>query len=225
MASACIIHIGDILTDEAANDREAIALIRQIVAAAGVRVTEQNLNSADDFAIESFAPIQYETVIFKLVNRDTSLALRCISAFRKKFTPRTTLRKEAPQIVNLCVQRGWKLALTNRPGEKEATALERAGLMDQFAVKGTPPQMKVSLPDPRALEFLLGALGTSPSDALMLGTRIDNHVRPANMLRMTTLQLKMGRHGRNQLPRDLMDVPNYEAPNIQALLEVIPTVV
>lgn len=225
MASAVIIDIPDVLTDETDNERNAITLIRQIVATAGVRVSEQALQGAMTFAIESFAPNYLHAMIFKLVNRDTTLALRCISAFNKNFKPAIKLRSEAPQIVESCAARGWKLALAQAPTEPEAEILEKAGLLQQFQVKGTPNQMKISLPDARVLEFLIGALGTSPGDTVILGTRIDKIVRPGNILRMTTVQLQIGHHGKMQFPRDLRDVPDYEAPNIDALLNVIPTVV
>ena len=215
----------DVLTDETDNDREAASLVRQIVATAGVRVTEQAFSQADEFAIQSFAPHQYEAMIFRLVNRDTTLALRCISAFKKNFKPKVNLRKEAGDILKACKQRGWKIAIAGHVSEDQLTALERAKLFQMIDVKGLPRQMKIDLPDPRVVEFLVGLLGTSTGECLMLGTRVDNNVRPANILRMQAIHLQIGRHGKFQLPRDLQDVPDYEAPDISALLNVIPTVV
>lgn len=225
MPNAIIIDLPDVLTDEEDNDRNAIALVRQIVATAGVRVSEQALAQADTFSIESFAPHQFEAMIFRLVNRDTSLALRCISAFKKNFTPAIKLRKEAGDILKLCKDRGWKIAVAGHLTEAHLTTLETARLLPMIDVKGLPRQMKINLPDPRVIEFLVGLLGTSTGECLMLGTRIDNNVRPANILHMQAIQLLMGRHGRNQLPRDLKDVPDYEAPDVAALLNVLPTVV
>lgn len=225
MASAIIIDIYDVLTDESRNDQDAIALVRQIVATAGQRVTEQALNEAEKFAIDSFAPNQFEAMIFRLVNRDTTLALRCISAFKKNFRPQVNLRREAGEILQSCAQRGWRIATAQRLTDDEKATFERAGLMKLINVQGPPPAMRISLPDPRVLEFLVGTLGTSPGDCIMLGTRIDNNIRPANMVRMTSVHLQEGRYGKNQLPRDLKDVPDYEAPNVAGLLNVIPTVV
>ena len=225
MASAIIIDIYDVLTDEARNDKEAIALIRQIVATAGQRVTEQALEEAEKFAIETFAPNQFEAMIFKLVNRDITMALRCISGFKKNFKPQVNLRKEAPEILQLCAQRGWKIATAQRLTEEQQAAFERAKMMSMISVQGPPAAMKIKLPDPRVIEFLVGTLGTSPGDCIMLGTRIDNNIRPANTIRMTSVHVQEGRHGKGQLPRDLKDVPDYEAPNIAGLLNVIPTVV
>lgn len=225
MARAAIIDIKDILTDESENHRNDIALVRQIVAAAGVRVSEQALREAVNFARDSFAPDHFDAMIFKLVNRDTTLGLRCISAFKKNRKPVVRLRKEAAQIVQACKLKGWKLALSESPTEDVAGALQRAKLLQQFDVKDAPRQMKIKLPDPRALEFLVGALGAPTGETVLIGTRIDNNIRSGNMLRMTTVHLQMGHHGKNQMPRDLKDMPDYEAPSVEALLNVIPTVV
>lgn len=225
MASAIIIDIYDVLTDETRNDAEAIAMVRQIVATAGQRVTEQALAEAEKFAIETFAPFQFEAMIFKLVNRDTTLALRCISGFKKNFRAQVNLRPEAGEILQLCKQRGWRIATAQRLSDDQKSAFEKARLLPLIDVQGPPAAMRIELPDPRVIEFLVGTLGTSPGDCIMLGTRIDNNIRPANTIRMTSVHVQEGRHGRGQLPRDLKDVPDYEAPNIAGLLNVIPTIV
>lgn len=225
MATAVIIDIYDVLTDETRNDSEAIALIRQIVATAGQRVSESALAEAEKFAIETFAPNQFEAMIFRLVNRDTSMALRCISGFKKNFKPTTTLRKEAGDILQACKRRGWKIATASRLSDEQKSVFEKARLLQMIDVQGPPPAMRIELPDPRVVEFLVGTLGTSPGDCIMLGTRLDNNIRPANTIHMTSVHVQEGRHGKGQLPRDLKDVPDYEAPNIAGLLNVIPTVV
>jgi FMN phosphatase YigB (HAD superfamily) len=164
-------------------------------------------------------------MIFRLVNRDTTMALRCISAFRKNFKPKTAVRKEAGDILEECKQRGWQVATPARLTDEQAGSFERARLLKMIDVTGPPAAMKIELPDPRVLEFVVGTLGLTPGECVMLGTRIDNNIRPANIIRMTTIHLQLGRHGKNQLARDLKDVPDYEAPDIQALLHTLPTVV
>lgn len=225
MAQAIIIDLYDTLTDESSNEREALSLVRQIVATAGNRVTEEAFNAAQQFAIDSFAPNHWEAMIFKLVNRDTSLGLRCSGAFKRNFKRKVKIRPEAEAIVAACKQHGWKLALAHSPNKEEADALNEKGLLDQFDVKGPPAAMKIQLPDMRVLEFLLGSLGLPPSECIMLGNRVDNDIRPANNLRMTTIQLQVGVHGKKQFARDLKDVPDYEAPSLEALMHVIPSVV
>ncbi|MCC6466246.1 MAG: HAD family hydrolase [Planctomycetes bacterium] len=224
MPQAIIIDAPDVLTDESANDKEAIALVRQIVATAGVRVSEQALQQAEAFAVDSFAPHEYDAMIFKLVNRDATLALRCISAFKKNFNAKPNLRKEAKALLEACKARGWKTALAAAPSAELATALQKAGAWNLLDVKGPPAAMKIELPDPRLLEFVVGLLGMMPADCALLGTRIDNDIRPAKAMRMTAIHLRVGRHGQRQLPRDLRDVPDYEAADVAGLVNLIPMV-
>lgn len=224
MARAVIIDPYEVLTDESGNERDALAAIRPLVAAAGIRVTEQHLAQAEQGATDSFAPNFVNAVIFRLVNRDSSLALKVASQLNKSFNPIPKLRPEAADIVKACKNLGWRIALTKAPHEEIAKSLQRAGAWQLIDVKGPPPAMKISLPDQRVLEFLLGALKATPAECVMLGTRVDRNIRPAKLMRMTAIHLKQGRYGTKQQPRDLSDVADYEAANAAALIQILPNV-
>jgi FMN phosphatase YigB (HAD superfamily) len=219
-----VIDIQDVLTDESENDRNAVSLIRQIVASAGIRVPELAVQQGECFAIDSYAPNFAEALIFYLVNRDPTLALRCVTAFRKQFQPFCKIRPEARQVIETCKQQGWRVALAQAPTEQEVQALRRTGIWDRIDVKGPPPNTKITLPDVRLLEYLVGRLGGKPRECVMLGNRLGISIRPANSLRVATIFLQTGRHGQRQQPRDLKDVPTYTAADINELLQLLPNV-
>lgn len=224
MARAIIIDPYEVLTDEAANEKEAIAVMRPLVAQAGVRVPESAIQDAEKIAVESFAPHFIDAVIFRLVNRDPALALKVGGQFQKSFNPAPKVRPEAGQIIRACKQAGLKVALAAPPRDEVINALQRDASWQLIDVKGPPPAMKIRLPDSRVLEFLVGALQVDPRDCLMLGTRLDRDVRPANILRMRAIHLRQGRYGQWQQPRDLKDVPDYTVNDARALLELIPRI-
>lgn len=224
MPRAVIIDAYEVLTDEAAIEREAIGTIRQFVAQAGVRVPETAVQQAEQAAVDGFAPHFLEAVIYRLCNRDSSVALKVTGQMKKMPHPAPKIRTDGLEVIKVCKSLGWKIALSTTPHEELAKALQKAGMWALIDVKGPPAGMKIELPDPRVIEFLLGALGTTPAETIVLGTRIDNNIRPANMLRMTAVQLKQGRYGQKQHPRDLKDVPDYEAADIKALLALLPTI-
>lgn len=217
-----VIDFPDVLTDETLNDRNAIATLRQIVAQSGVRVTEQALQQAEAFAIESFAPNFVEAMIFKLVERDATQALRCSSAFRKQYKPEIKIRPEAREFLMACRNRQWRVALATTPTEAEAMAMQRAGIWNLIDIKGPPPGTRIKLPDVRILEHLSGKMGSRPGNCVMLGNRIDINIRPANLVHMNTIMLLTGKHGTRQLPRDLKDVPTYVSRDLNALMELLP---
>lgn len=198
-----------------------MTIIRKVIAQADIRVSDQALRSAETFAVESFSPDAYGAMIFKLVNRDTTLALRCGSAFKKEFKPATTVRRDAVQLLEFCRQRGWRIAFANALTDEENMVLDRAGVLSLVDFKGPPAGSRVSLPDTRVLGFIFGNLGITSPDCIFVGTRLDNNIRPGNNLRMTTVHLQVGMHGMKQLPRDLRDVADWEAPDTQALFDVL----
>ena len=224
MAKAIIIDPYEVLTDESVTERDAIAMVRPLVAQAGVRVPENAIAEAERGAVETFAPHFMDAVIFRLVGRDSALALKVGSQFRKTFNPAPKPRAEAGQIIHACRQMGWNVALAGPVNEETARALQRDGAWGHIAIKGLPPNIKIRLPDSRVLEFLLGALRVAPDECLMLGTRIDRDIRPANILRMRAIHLRQGRYGQWQQPRDLKDVPDYTVESTNALLDLIPRI-
>jgi FMN phosphatase YigB (HAD superfamily) len=221
---AIVIDPRNTLTDESENHRNAVNLIRQIVAEAGFRVTESALEDAENFAVYSFAPREYETMLFTLVDRDSVLALKCISRFRKEYQRTIRLRAGAAQLMQAVRNAGWRAALATPPTEDEMNEFRRAGIWDLLYSKGPPAKVKIYLPDIRVLEFLVGQLAVDVRDCVMLGNRIDNHIRPANTMKMTSILLRQGMHGEKQLPRDLNDVPDYEFDSIENLIRGLPRV-
>lgn len=217
MPSAILFDIYGTLADHAKSDTEAMTLLRQIVTRAGIRVSDQAMNAAEAFAVDAFAPNLFEAIIFKLVNRDSTLGLKCTAEFRKQFKPKFTAIAGAKGFLAQLRQRRLKLALVNRLSAEDADALAKAGLLELLDFKGLPAAMKIDMPDMRVLEFVLGNLGLAPTDCVLVGSRLDNHIRPGNELRMKTVLLKVGKHGTRQMPRDLKDVPGYEIARLEDL--------
>lgn len=221
MTQAIIIDPYNVISDESDNERDGITLIRQLVAQAGVRVPEQAVQAAEAAATEGFAPTFFESIIFRLVNREPTLALRVQTQFRKTFTPKSVMRHDAPEIIQACRQRGLRIALTRQPTEEMSKQLYRHGAWDIIDMKGPPPKVKIQLPDIRLLEFLCGALRTRPGDCVMLGTRLDTAIRPAKQVRMPAIHLRQGSHGTRQLPRDLRDVADFSVDNAEQLVAAL----
>ncbi len=223
MPTAIIFDLQDTLTDESSNDRSAIGALRQIVAQAGVRVPEVALQQAEDFAVRSFAPDLHEAMIFSLVGRRPEIALRCISTLRKTHQRSIKLRDGAVETLRACRELGWRIALAKTPDEAEAVTLSKAGVLELIDVKGPPPTARVTLPDARVLEHLAAKVGVKePSECVVMGNRIDRVIRPGNLLHMLTVQVHVGFHANRQLPRDLKDVPTYEAEDLHQVLNVLP---
>lgn len=221
MPKAILFDILGPLADTTNSDTEALMLLRQIVTKAGVRVSDQAMSAAEAFAVEAFAPNLFEAIIFKLVNRDSTLGLKCTSEFRRQFKPKLVARPGARDVLSRLKQKGLKLAIVNRMSADDNAVLEKAGVLPLLDFKGLPLAMKIDAPDMRVFEFVLGNVGVAPNECVMVGARLDNDIRPGNELHMKTALLRVGKHGTRQMPRDLRDLPAYEMNKLEELEAVL----
>jgi FMN phosphatase YigB (HAD superfamily) len=71
-------------------------------------------------------------------------------------------------------------------------------------------------PDPAIFDLSLREAGCGASDAVMIGDRLDNGIRPARILRWKTVRVLQG-PGRFQVPRDHLDEPNHTVPDVRSV--------
>lgn len=89
--------------------------------------------------------------------------------------------------------------IANQPAAAEDVLRER-GLLDLFEVRAISESLGVEKPNPEIFEWALREAGVEPGEALMVGDRIDNDIRPAKALGMRTLWLRMGFERRGWKP-------------------------
>ncbi|UCE04696.1 MAG: HAD family hydrolase [bacterium] len=80
--------------------------------------------------------------------------------------------------------------IANQPREVKRI-LEDHGLLGYFQVHGISQIVGMSKPDPFFFEWALDQSRCAPREALMIGDRIDNDVRPAKSIGLKTLWLKL----------------------------------
>ena len=221
MIKAVLFDTRSTLLDDGRTDLSARNIIREIAERLVPRNIEQVVKEAEGRAITSYAPNLFETIIFELVKHDQMEALKYISTLRKNLQPKPKARDEAMGIVRYCHNRRWKVGLANTLTQADGAALEKAGLLAKLQFKGIPVAMKIELPDARVVEFALGNLGVRPDECIFVGARLDHSVRLGNIMKMTTVRVRLGTLGKRQEPRDLSDVPDYEAEDLVSLIQTL----
>ena len=81
-------------------------------------------------------------------------------------------------------------------------ALEQTGLISYFGVIGLSAQMGLSKPSLEFYRHLLGEAGCRPSEAIMVGDRIDFDVRPAKEVGMWTIWVNLDIREKGYDPTD-----------------------
>ena len=91
--------------------------------------------------------------------------------------------------------------IANQPREV-VPLLEERGLLPLFEVLAVSEELGTEKPEPRIFEWALAEAGVLPAQAMMIGDRIDNDIKPAKALGMQTLWLRLGHEGRGWEPKD-----------------------
>ena len=84
-----------------------------------------------------------------------------------------------------------------------------------------PSSTEVGLekPDPAIFQLALSQSGCEPAQAVMIGDRLDNDIRPARLLGWKTIRIAQG-FARFQLPRDGLDEADLTVANLKGLIPV-----
>jgi HAD superfamily hydrolase (TIGR01549 family) len=91
--------------------------------------------------------------------------------------------------------------IANQPREV-VPLLEERGLQSYFEVLAVSEELGIEKPDPRIFEWALAEAGVRPDEAMMVGDRIDNDIKPAKALGIQTMWIRLGYEGRGWEPRD-----------------------
>jgi len=78
--------------------------------------------------------------------------------------------------------------------------LQDHGILDYFKVIAVSQSLGMSKPDDRFFRWALAQANCSPEQALMIGDRIDNDIRPARALGMRTLWLPLTQDKKDYTP-------------------------
>ena len=112
------------------------------------------------------------------------------------------------------IGRAQRLPLRKRESGKGEEFV--AGLLEAGADRSAPQLPFVRKPDPRAFLAAAEALDVSPVACIMVGDRIDNDIVPAKALGMAAIQLRSGRHRRQQ-PRSPAETPDAVVTDVLEL--------
>jgi FMN phosphatase YigB (HAD superfamily) len=105
--------------------------------------------------------------------------------------------------------------IANQPlGSEER--LTRWGLMPFVSVCIASAEVGLEKPDPGIFDLALRRTGCCPAEAVMIGDRLDNDIRPARLLGWKTLRI-LQRPGRFQSPRDRFDEADATVTDLMAI--------
>jgi HAD superfamily hydrolase (TIGR01549 family) len=169
-------------------------------------------------AAAEFAPRFIIRAIEKLVDdekcRHSALAA---ARYRKELE----IPYAAAESVLRALSASYKLGVIANQSVSSSERLMQWGLMPFVSTCLCSFELGLEKPDPAIFTLALERAGCAPSEAAMIGDRLDNDIRPARLLGWRTIRVAQG-FARFQSPRDTWDEPDLTTDSVG---EVTPTLV
>jgi HAD superfamily hydrolase (TIGR01549 family) len=129
------------------------------------------------------------------------------------------LQSGAAQAIRLFAQQ-YRLATLSNNLLVANDLLKVHSLWQYFLVSGNSAEVGFNKPDTRLFQFVLDRAGCRPTEALMVGDRLDIDIMPAKRLGLKTARIRVGWYSDVE-PRDQDEQPDYEMNSLLALAQFL----
>ena len=209
--------VGNTLVNEerALNDR-----VQQMVMAfaeRGMCISEGTIERAFEEASAAFAPILMVEVVEKLAAHpeDRAFVLDRVQYRHALEEPYPDARE-----VLAILSRRYKIGVIANQSAGTAARLERYGLGPFISLCLSSTEIGLRKPDPAIFNLALEQAQCAPHEAVMIGDRLDNDIRPAKSLGWRTIWVLQG-FGKMQQPRSPEEEPDFRVRNLGEVLEIL----
>ena len=130
---------------------------------------------------------------------------------------------DAAPVLEALKRRGFRLGViaNQAPGSRERLA--KWDLLQYFDVIVASAEAGVAKPDPAIFRMALEQASCRPENAIMVGDRLDNDIRPAKALGMTTVRMKKGL-AIYMKPACEAEVPDYTVDSLSEMQSILCTI-
>jgi HAD superfamily hydrolase (TIGR01509 family) len=210
--------LGNTLIDEGDALECRLRLMVQALERHGRRCSMEEARAALAAAAGEFAPRFIIRGIQELIDGEEHRRAVLVAArYRKEL--------EAPYAAAEPVLRelsaSYKIGIIANQSVSSTERLTQWGLMPFVSTCLCSFELGLEKPDPAIFALALERAGCAPSEAVMIGDRLDNDIRPARLLGWKTVRVAQG-FARFQSPRDVGDEPDLTTTS---LAEVTPALI
>lgn len=123
----------------------------------------------------------------------------------------------AAGVIRALAKAGFRIGILANQPRQCRQKLKAAGLLNHVSAVVISAEVHLEKPDPRIFKLALNKAKCKPAEAVMIGDRIDNDIRPANRIGMRTIRIRTG-WGRPQRARTRRDVPSATVGTLRGIL-------
>jgi 8-oxo-dGTP diphosphatase/putative hydrolase of the HAD superfamily len=208
--------LGNTLIDEEPAIEHRIQQLVNSLQRYGRRRTIEEARAAFRKASEECAPRLVTGAIGKLI--DDLECRRLIEAEARYQKELEVPYESAEQILRMLSSR-YRIGVIANQSAGTVERLTKWGLMPFFSICLSSAEIGLEKPDPAIFRLALSQTGGKPEQAVMIGDRLDNDIRPARLLGWKTIRVLQG-FARFQSPRDNLDEADLTVANLKGLVPI-----
>lgn len=127
---------------------------------------------------------------------------------------------DADNLLRQLSDRGYRIGIIANQSEGTEKRLDNWGLLKYISFVLSSAEEGVAKPDPEIFLRALSRAGCKPSEAIMVGDRLDNDIYPAKKLGIKTIWVKQG-IAAYQNPTDGTYLADYAVNSLSEILDII----
>ncbi len=209
-----LFDLGNTLVSEDAATECRIQRLVEALLRHGRRYSRDKVRSAFEEASATFAPRPVITVIEKLVDDP---ACRRAVAMEAPYPKELEAPFDEAEDVLRTLSASYKIGVIANQSVSSTERLPKWGLMPYISTCLCSFELGLEKPDPAIFKLALGRAGCAAFQAVIIGDRLDNDIRPARLLGWKTIRVLRG-FARFQSPRDMWDEPDLTLLHVRALI-------
>lgn len=199
--------VGYTLIDETGMWQKRVAETKQLAAANGRDVSEQEIMDKIMECANAFIPIAPN--VAKWLGIDDMA----------KYSAETEVLYPDAEQTLAKLHKKYKLGVIANQPENLDGRLQKLGILQHFDVVVSSHDCGVVKPDEKIFRLALSRAGVDASNAVMVGDRLDNDVEPSKTIGFTTVWVRQGICA-GQKPRSVESTPDYIVDSVKQLLEI-----
>lgn len=127
--------------------------------------------------------------------------------------------KDAGNVLKILCEKGYRIVVIANQSTGTEKRLESYGLMKYIQLVVASAEEGVTKPDKRIFDIALKRAGCSPSEAVMIGDRVDNDIIPAKEMGTMTIWVRQG-FGKYWTISDESEKADFTVDNLSELLDI-----
>lgn len=226
MISVLLFDIGETILDAVGQQDALMEAHRTTLGNFGFELSIEEYRQLDSDKISQFVPSAMHAITSHFTGSDVRLFNEITEEIRSHYPEIRALGCQlypgADEVLEQLAGE-YTLALAGNAPADIVDVLDDLGVLRWFRHTDVSGSLGIKKPDERFFRTILDRAGLAPSEAIMIGDRLDNDIIPAKKLGLRTIWFRQGRYAALE-PRVPDELPDETISNMEELPSAVDSI-